>query len=110
MSSTTTRLKKLLPIPMKVNILSLIKDKLNRYPNRVWVYVRPWSYDYKNNRIQCSITESSSITIFDSYGEYPMDVMESIIDDHNGNLLIGISFDTYFKAVMDSHGYKEDII
>jgi hypothetical protein len=87
---------------MKYNILSLIKEKLERTSTGQRVMILQWHYNYKNNAIECNILGNLNYIIFESYGEYPMAALHSIIEDHNGNLLIGMSFEEYFQIVKDN--------
>lgn len=84
---------------MKYNILSLIKDKLDKHPKGDWIYTKPWYYDSIFDRIIANIGDSSKYIIFEGYGEYPKEALLNIIDEHNGNLLIGMHFDDYFDLV-----------
>lgn len=88
---------------MKYNILSLIKDKLEFHPRGAYVFTKPWQYDNIYNRIEVRITDITYITIFETYGQYPMSICEEIINDHNGNLLLGMSFDDYFNIYKDEY-------
>lgn len=88
---------------MKYNILSLIKWKLDRISDGPEVKVTSWYYNYIHNRIDCRIYNNCMVlTIFESYGEYPMVALHSVIEDHNGNLLIGMTFDEYFEIVKNN--------
>ena len=87
---------------MKYNILSLIKEKLERTATGQRAMAHQWYYDYIHNRINCNIISGTNFIIFESYGEYPMVALHSIIEDHNGNLLIGMSFEEYFQIVKDN--------
>lgn len=87
---------------MKYNILSLIKEKLELTGTGRVVMTEPWEYCYIHDRI---IHKSRALThyiIFESYGEYPMVALHSIIEDHNGNLLIGMTFNEYFEIVKNN--------
>lgn len=87
---------------MKYNILSLIKDKLDKHPQGSYVYSKPWYYNNMHNRIDVTIGDGVYIVIFETYGEYPLAICQEIIDDHNGNLLIGMSFNDYFTLIQSN--------
>lgn len=93
---------------MKYNILSLIKDKLERTITGRGVMNSAWEYDYIHNRIVHKSAALTRFIIFETYGEYPLAICQEIIDDHNGNLLIGMSFDEYFNVIAadDSHNRR----
>lgn len=88
---------------MKYNILSLIKDRLDPHPQGAYVFTKPWEYNSMYNRIQVTLGDKLYIVIFETYGEYPMSMCEEIINDHNGNLLIGMSFNDYFNVYKDDY-------